>query len=126
MAFSDALEHHPESRPFWDALGQGRFLLKHCGDCGKAHWYPRAVCPHCASTATEGRAASGKGTISSYSISRTTGEPTCIAYVALAEGPTMMTRIVDSELRAIRIGDAVGLAIGTAPDGTPLPFFKLI
>ena len=38
----------------------------------------------------------------------------------------MMTRIVESELRAIRIGDPVGLAIGTAPDGTPLPFFKLI
>lgn len=126
MVFSDALEHHPEARPFWDSLGQGRFLLKHCGDCGKAHWYPRAICPHCSSTATEWREASGRGTIYSYSISRTTGEPTCIAYVTLAEGPTMMTRIVDSELRTIRIGDAVGLAIGTTPDGTPLPFFKLI
>ena len=31
-----------ESQPFWDAAAEGRFLIKRCTACGKAHWYPRA------------------------------------------------------------------------------------
>ncbi|WP_087587008.1 Zn-ribbon domain-containing OB-fold protein [Nitratireductor soli] len=121
---SDALEHHPETQPFWSALGEGRFLLKHCRACGRAHWYPRAICPFCTSADTEWREASGDGTIYSYSIMRKAKEPYAIAYVTLAEGPTMMTNIVDSDLEAIRIGGSVRIAIGKR-DEDLLPLFRL-
>ncbi len=38
---------NPETEPFWAAAREGRFLIKGCTNCGRNHWYPRAVCPHC-------------------------------------------------------------------------------
>ena len=80
-----------ENEAFWNAAKQGRFTVPTCSACGKAHWYPRAICPFCASDKIEWRAASGKGTIYTYSVMRRAKEPYAIAYVTLAEGPTMMT-----------------------------------
>ena len=36
-----------ESKPFWEAAKEGRFLIKRCTACGEAHWYPRIMCPYC-------------------------------------------------------------------------------
>jgi len=40
---------NPETKPFWDAAREGRFLVPFCSACSKAHWYPRAICPFCTS-----------------------------------------------------------------------------
>jgi uncharacterized OB-fold protein len=98
---------NPETQAFWDAATQGTLLVKRCTACGETHWYPRALCPFCGSDRTEWKAASGRGTIYSYSVFRRAPIPYAIAYVTLAEGPTMMTNIVDGDLDAIRIGQAV-------------------
>lgn len=122
----EALDHQPETKAFWSELAEGRFTLRHCRACERAHWYPRAICPHCASPETEWRPASGQGTIYSYSIARTTAEPFAIAYVTLAEGPTMMTNIVGSDFAEIAIGKAVEIAFGhQVEDGITLPVFRL-
>jgi uncharacterized protein len=92
---------NPETKPFWDAAAQGRLLIKRCTACDEPHWYPRAICPFCGSERTEWMEASGQGTIYSYSVFRRAPIPYAIAYVTLAEGPTMMTNIVDCELDAI-------------------------
>ncbi|WP_082525235.1 zinc ribbon domain-containing protein [Mesorhizobium sp. Root102] len=39
--------------PFWQAAREGRFLIKHCSSCGRAHWHPRQLCPFCFSAETE-------------------------------------------------------------------------
>ncbi|CAD5253617.1 conserved hypothetical protein [Bosea sp. 62] len=123
----EALDHQPETRAFWSELAEGRFKLRHCRACERAHWYPRAICPYCASPETEWRAASGRGTIYSYSIARTAAEPFAIAYVTLAEGPTMMTNIVGSDFGEIAIGRPVEIAFGhEAEDGITLPVFRLV
>ena len=44
---------NPETRPFWDATAQGRLLLRRCLDCASVIWYPRTMCPQCASQRTE-------------------------------------------------------------------------
>lgn len=122
----EALDHQPETRAFWSELAEGRFTLRHCRACERAHWYPRAICPHCASLETEWRPASGQGTIYSYSIARTAAEPFAIAYVTLAEGPTMMTNIVGSDFAEIAIGKSVEIAFGhQVEDGITLPVFRL-
>ena len=51
-----------ETKAFWDAAREGGFLIPICTACGKTHWYPRAICPFCASDKVEWREASGKGT----------------------------------------------------------------
>lgn len=114
----------PESAPFFAAAREGRFLIRRCGACGKAHWYPRVLCPFCfGETAWED--ASGRGTIYSYSVMRRVSPPYAIAYVTLAEGPTMMTNLVDCDFDAIVIGQPVSLVFKPSEDGTPVPCFRL-
>lgn len=123
--FSDTLRHHPEIQPFWSALEEGRFLIKRCRACGRAHWYPRTICPFCTSAETEWHNASGHGAVYSYTIMRQAKPPYAIAYVTLDEGPTMMTNIVDGDLEEIAIGKRVEVAIRKTDDGDSVPMFKL-
>ncbi len=110
----------PESVEFVAAAKQGRFLIRRCTACHKAHWYPRALCPFCfGETAWE--QASGKGTIYSYSVMRRVDPPFSIAYVTLEEGPVMMTSVVDCDLNALAIGQSVAVVFKPASDGTPVP-----
>jgi uncharacterized OB-fold protein len=113
----------PETRAFWDAAAQGRFILPHCEACGRAHWYPRAFCPHCFSDRLAWQQAQGIGTIYSFSIMRRAAVPYAIAYVTLAEGPTMMTNLVDCDFAALRIGGGVRLVFKRGDDGRMLPMF---
>src|SRR3990170_2546331 len=57
-----------ESRPFWQAAREGRFLIMHCRACDRPYFYPRRYCPRCWSDETEWREASGRGTGDTYSI----------------------------------------------------------
>jgi uncharacterized OB-fold protein len=113
-----------ETQAFWDAARAGRFVVSTCGACGKAYWYPRANCPFCDSDKVELRAASGKGTIYTFSVMRRAKEPYAIAYVTLAEGPTMMTNIVDCDFDALRIGQPVSVVFAETEGGPPVPMFK--
>jgi uncharacterized OB-fold protein len=114
---------NPETQPFWDAAQEGRFLLKWCADCGKAHWYPRAVCPFCFSSRTEWREASGKATIYSYSVMRRAPEVFAVAYVTLEEGPTMLTNLRDWDFDRLSIGQPVRLVFSPTDGGPPVPMF---
>ena len=113
-----------ESQAFWDAARGRRFVVPVCAACGKAHWYPRAICPFCASDKIEWRAASGKGTIYTFSVMRRVTEPYAIAHVTLAEGPTMLTNIVDCDFDALAIGQPVTLVFQETENGPPVPMFK--
>jgi uncharacterized OB-fold protein len=113
----------PDTLPWAEAATRGVLLIKQCLACGEHHYYPRPFCPFCFSERTEYREASGEATIYSYSITRA-AEPYVIAYVTLAEGPTLMTNIVDTPLEAIRIGLPVTLEFRDGPLGFPAPMFR--
>jgi uncharacterized OB-fold protein len=113
-----------ESQAFFDAAKDGRFLIKKCRACGKPHWYPRGVCPFCASGDTEWVEAAGTGTIYSYSVMRRAPEPFALAYVTLAEGPTVLTNIVDCDFDALKIGQDVTFTFKPADNGIPVLMFK--
>jgi uncharacterized OB-fold protein len=114
---------NPEIRPFWDAASEGRFVVKRCGECGKVHWYPRALCPFCFSPKTEFVPASGGGTIYSFSVMRRAEPPYAIAYVTLDEGATMMTNIVDCDFGGLGIGQKVKVVFKPTEGGSPVPCF---
>ena len=111
------------SQPFWDATAQGKLLIKKCTACGEPHFYPRTHCPFCFSDKTEWVEASGNGTVYTYSVMRRAPVPYAIAYVTLAEGPTMMTNIVDCDLNSIKVGQAVRLVFKPSDGGPPVPMF---
>jgi len=113
-----------EGKAFFDAARQGRFLIPVCTACNRAHWYPRVICPFCASDKVEWREASGKGTIYTFSVMRRVKEPYIIAHVTLAEGPTMLTNIVACNADDVRIGQAVTVVFQETSNGPPVPMFK--
>jgi uncharacterized OB-fold protein len=113
----------PDTRAFWDAAAAGKLMIGKCTACGAVHYYPRAICPFCLSTETRLEQASGEGTIYTYSVMRRAQIPYAIAYVTLAEGPTMMTNIVDCDLDRIRIGQKVLLVFKPTEGGPPVPMF---
>jgi uncharacterized protein len=115
---------NPETKPFWDAAREGRFLVPFCAACGKAHWYPRAICPFCAGDKVEWREASGKGTIYTFSVMRRVKEPYAIAHVTLAEGPTMLTNIVNCDFDKLHVGQPVAVVFQETEGGPPVPMFK--
>jgi uncharacterized OB-fold protein len=112
-----------ETQPFWDAARAGKLLLRHAVTTGRAHWYPRSLCPF-TGEATEWREASGRGTIYSFSVMRRATPPYVMAYVTLMEGPTVMTNIVECDPDTIRIGDAVSVTFVTSEGGFALPVFR--
>ena len=113
----------PETQAFWDAAAKGKLLVKHCIACGRAHHYPRPICPLCGSDRTEWKDATGQGVIYSFSVMRRATPPYVIAYVTLAEGPTIMTGLVDCDFDALRIGQPVRVVWTPTDGGPPVPMF---
>lgn len=120
-----APEPNTETQVFWDTLTNGMFALPVCADCGKSHWYPRALCPFCFSDRIVWKEASGRGLIYSFTVMRREPVPYALAYVTLDEGPTMMTNIVDSDFEALAIGQKVSLVVRASEGGPPVPMFKV-
>ena len=116
---------NPETKEFWEAAAQGKLMIKRCRSCAAVHYYPRALCPFCGSDATEWQAASGAGTIYSYSVMRRADVPYAIAYVTLDEGVTMVTNLVDCDFNALKIGRRVKLVFTPTDGGPPVPTFTL-
>jgi uncharacterized protein len=113
----------PETEAFWKAAADGKFMLRRCTACGKAHWYPRAICPWCMSDKTEWVEASGRGRIYTFSVMRRAPEPYAIGYVTLEEGPSMLTNFVDCDFDKLRIGQSVKLKFTPSDGGPPVPTF---
>jgi uncharacterized OB-fold protein len=122
------------TRTYWEAAAQGRLLLRRCAACGRAHHYPREFCPHCWSETVTWEPASGHATLYTWSVVHRNdlppfGErvPYVAAVVDLAEGPRMMTEIVESESESESESgsESAGLRAGmtvevTFRDGVPV------
>lgn len=116
----------PETKPFWDAARNRKLLIGRCEACGEPHYYPRAHCPHCFSDKVTWVEAKGSGTIYSFSVMRRAKPPYVMAYVALDEGVTVMTNIVESDFDALKIGQKVTLVHKpTEGDGPPMAMFRV-
>jgi uncharacterized protein len=127
MTESETLTHpavNPENRPFWEAAAAGKLLIKHCHACGTSHFYPRVNCPFCRSPETQWKEASGTGIVYSYTVMRRAAVPFIVAYVTLAEGPTIFTNLVECEAEKLAIGQAVVASYLKGEDGLVRPVFK--
>jgi uncharacterized OB-fold protein len=89
----------PETQNFWDGAKAGELRLQRCDECADAYFPPRPFCPACGSRKVSVFNASGKAKLHSYVIHhrKVPGftPPYAIAVVELAEGPRMMTNIID-------------------------------
>jgi len=121
---------NPETKPFWDATAEGKLLLKRCNQCQTVIWYPRFLCPACASTDTLWFEASGEGAVYSYTVTRRgqghywQAAPYVLAYVELAEGPRVLTNIVDCVPESVAIGQKVEAVFHDTGEGSALVRFR--
>lgn len=121
----------PEMTAYWEALRGGVFLLPRCLRCANVIWSPRPYCPFCGSLEVEWFPASGEATVYSYTVNRR-GKgfnrkyeevgPYVIAYVELAEGPRILTNIVDCDPADVAIGAAVRAVVHRSGDDVILRF----
>lgn len=132
MTAADVPVTDPFTRPYWDAAAAGRLLLRRCHalGCGRVHHYPREFCPHCWSEDVVWEEASGQAELYTWSVVHRNDLPPFadrVPYVAavvdLAEGPRMMTEVVDCPEPDLRIGLPLQAAFQAA-DGFTKPVFR--
>jgi uncharacterized OB-fold protein len=87
------------------------FSLPRCGDCGRFHFYPKPVCPHCQGPNLAWAEASGRGEVYSHSTVHRAPSPAfkddvpyVIAIVKTDEGPHLLSRVTGVAPDAVRIG----------------------
>lgn len=121
---------NPDSAPYWEGARQERLMIRACRACGRSHFMPRWMCPHCWSTELDWIQASGRGQVHSYTVIRRAPSPAfagsvpyVVALVDLEEGPRMMSNIVGDGALEVRSGDAVRVCFEDRGDGAKLPQF---
>ncbi len=116
---------------FWGSVRAGAMKLPYCAVCDRMFFHPRPICPKCWGEITEWRPVSGRGTVWSYTVVRVPlmrapwpdRIPYTVAFVTLAEGPRVMSNIVDCPPERVRSGMEVEL-VYRERDGQHLYLFK--
>ncbi|WP_042376816.1 Zn-ribbon domain-containing OB-fold protein [Streptacidiphilus melanogenes] len=132
---TDLPEPDAFTQPYWDAAAEGRLLLRRCRACGAAHHYPRGFCPRCWSEDVSWEQASGRATLYTWSVVHANDLPPfrdrlpyVAAVVELAEGPRMMTTVVDCDPTLLQVdmelyADFVAFAV-EGESGPRVPVFR--
>ncbi|MGI5139076.1 MULTISPECIES: Zn-ribbon domain-containing OB-fold protein [unclassified Streptomyces] len=126
----DLPEQDAFTRTYWEAAAEGRLLIRRCAACGRAHHYPREFCPHCWSEDVTWEQAGGRATLYTWSVVHRNDlppfadrTPYTAAVVDLAEGPRMMTEVVECAGAELRVGMDLQVAFRRA-GGMPVPVFR--
>lgn len=123
-------EPTPETTAFWEGAREGRLIIQRCDDCDHAYFPPRPFCPSCGSRSVSDEVASGQATLYSYVINQRPPPafegPVAVAVVELAEGPRMMTNIVDTPQTedALVLDMALEVVFERQTDEITLPLFR--
>ena len=115
---------------FWEAAKEERLLIKHCLDCDAYSYYPRPLWPKCWSEQVVWYQAGGAGSLYTWSVIYSNDMPPFrdrVPYVAaivdLAEGPRMMTNVVDCPFDELQVGMALQVTFQPISDEFTIPVF---
>jgi len=89
------------------ALDEGRFLIQHCGACGKHVYFPRELCPFCGALGPALVAPAGGGTVAAVTTLQRKPEQGGnyhVCLVDLDEGVRLMSRVEGLAPEAVTIG----------------------
>lgn len=122
----------PVNKPWWDHLAAGKLTFQRCG-CGHKWLPPRVECPTCLKADSQWEIASGEATLVSWVVFHTAYHPAFanrlpynVAVVQLAEGPRLVTNIVDApDGKGLSIGMKLRLALQKEGE-TVIPRFQRI
>lgn len=99
-------------------LEEGRLGFQRCRGCYSAVFYPRVLCPVCASEDLEWRTSGGRGVVyATTAVHRREGEPYNVALVGLEEGFRMMSRVEGVPAEEVEVGLRVRFEVREEDDG---------
>ncbi|GAB7002531.1 hypothetical protein JCM18899A_00020 [Nocardioides sp. AN3] len=122
----------PETKAFWDAANDGRFIVQQCQTCARWQYPYRGFCCHCWSGELEVREATTGTVFANSTIYKndTPGFAEDVPYVAAMvqldeDGGGLMinTNIVDCDPDAVHIGMPVEVTFTDAHEGQKVPMF---
>ncbi len=117
-------------RPFWEAARRHELVAYRCTNCGA--WYPQVTeCVACNAPRMEWVKVGGQAEVFTFCIFHQLYHPAWkgdipynVAYVKLAEGPLLMTNIVDCRNDDIRVGMPVEVVFDDVTPEVTLPKFR--
>jgi uncharacterized OB-fold protein len=122
-----------DSAEFWSSARERAVRLQRCERCGEYRYYPSPICHFCSSDEFTWQPISGAGTIYSYTVlERAKGNPfegdvpITIVLVELAEGPVMMSNLIDGDPADLAIGARVTIDYADVDGEVTLPVFRLV
>jgi uncharacterized OB-fold protein len=99
----DLLDEETLASPYWQALEEGKLIFPRCRACNNAWLPPRRECPSCLAADWDWETASGAGRLISWVVYHIAYNeafaerlPYTVAVVELAEGPRMITNLLES------------------------------
>ena len=120
-----------ETRAYWEGCGRGEIVLQRCRACKKIQHRPRAFCISCLSDEIEHFAASGRGTVHSYTVTHQNQAPGfrgalpyVLAYVELEEGVRLLSNVVGCPAEQVQIGMPVRADFTEPEDDIAIPRFS--
>lgn len=111
------------TRPFWNALAEGRFITTQCRSCEKFSFPPKPICPHCWSADVAWNELRSSGSL--YSWTRIHAAPAAFAVEApyvvgivdLDQGVRLACRLVTHERVEWVVGARVEMVVLAYQDG---------
>lgn len=113
---------------FFDEARQGRLVALRCGECGELAIPPKEFCPSCQKRAWSTVSLRGEGAVVSFTVVRVAPRghagdvPYAVAVVQLAEGVSLLGRVVGIPLDALRVGLPVKFSPIVAGEHTLIGF----
>lgn len=119
------------TQPYWDGVRQRELRIQKCLACGQVWHPPLHRCPHCHSADVEWVAASGRATLYSYTVVHHPAHvavadkvPYLVALATLAEGPRVVSNLLNCARGDVRIGMPLRLTFQEIASSVWLPQFE--
>ncbi|MCP5055921.1 MAG: hypothetical protein GY937_04255 [bacterium] len=118
-----------DNAPWWNEVEAGKIPIQTCNQCGKLFHPPRPMCGECGAMDMGYIAASGKGTVHTYTVMHHPqfpgyDFPILAVLIDLEEGTRIVSNLLGCKPEDVHIGMAVQGAVEEGDDGLKLPVFR--
>lgn len=122
-----------QTRPFWAAAKQGRFVLQKCRRCATFNFQPKPWCIECGCRELDWTEARPTGTVYSYTVSRsvamnypgwTDDLPIILGLIDTDDGARMYAQVTGCEPHGVHIGMRVEAYFVDISDEAGIPKFR--
>jgi uncharacterized OB-fold protein len=120
-----------ETRPYWEAAREHRFILPKCQSCDRIFFPPKSVCPECLTSRVDWTEMSGRASVHTFVVMHDTfirgmDPPFVAAEVELDDqsGLHIPCNIIDCPPEQVRIGMPVQITFQQITEEVTLPQFR--